>query len=612
MKAAQRLSQNAATTEAKNIYPLASTTAMLSVSLVKYVYQSLSPSADYIRLAKVEAAPNVDDPIRCNLIQVEFGQRPRYRALSYTWGDEKVKNTIHVDGKELEIGTNLSEALRSLRVDGYDSYLWADAICIDQENIPERNRQLKIMPHIYNRAETVCVWLGANPAAQIQDASQHQSELDEKSLLALCRHPYWQRAWIVQELGKARKIQICFNQNRLSWDDFIKRINHRSWSSWWRGDEHDTSGPSSLHEQLQSKFVEGHTFVDLLKRHQNAQCKDPRDKVYAFVGLAIDSYGFPMDYSKSLYEVWEDTIDFVTSNGMVDSHDILSFSKLVKRLLGWKEIEASSNRPRRYPLVSPGFSTSEGGNPDTKIPTSTAGMIIDIGPSIYQLIADLNAADSWAARLHQNFNKDPGPASKANEEFMNQLQTLSESDLQGVLAFDPSIRWEASSSTPIDILQYTRDCKIVPSPVQVPKDSNSNGPAYADYKAFLYRSDKYPGTIWGRVGIGPAQMRVGDFIYCVRNLDKAIIARISRQDDLPEHMLLSERDEVERLTHNFEIVGTALLSVGLSDPDRYNVVAWCADDGFDLEMDAKTISDLISNCTASDLLDGNWFYGRAM
>jgi len=35
-----------------------------------------------------------------------------------------------------------------------------DAVCINQENLLERNSQVQIMDQIYRNAETVHIWLG--------------------------------------------------------------------------------------------------------------------------------------------------------------------------------------------------------------------------------------------------------------------------------------------------------------------------------------------------------------------------------------------------------------------------------------------------------------------
>ena len=43
---------------------------------------------------------------------------------------------------------------------GRGAYLWVDALCINQDDIPERSHSVRIMSAIYRRAERVLVWLG--------------------------------------------------------------------------------------------------------------------------------------------------------------------------------------------------------------------------------------------------------------------------------------------------------------------------------------------------------------------------------------------------------------------------------------------------------------------
>jgi hypothetical protein len=42
-------------------------------------------------------------------------------------------------------------------------HFWVDALCIDQNNIPEKNSQVSKMKEIYEGAKKIVVWLG--PAA---------------------------------------------------------------------------------------------------------------------------------------------------------------------------------------------------------------------------------------------------------------------------------------------------------------------------------------------------------------------------------------------------------------------------------------------------------------
>src|SRR5580700_5121291 len=48
----------------------------------------------------------------------------------------------------------------NLRCEDRPRTLWVDAICINQENITERNSQVQLMKSIYEKASRVLVWLG--------------------------------------------------------------------------------------------------------------------------------------------------------------------------------------------------------------------------------------------------------------------------------------------------------------------------------------------------------------------------------------------------------------------------------------------------------------------
>lgn len=58
----------------------------------------------------------------------------------------------------MQITPNLRDALRKWM--GTPTLLWIDAICINQQDILERNQQVNLMATIYQRATIVRVWLG--------------------------------------------------------------------------------------------------------------------------------------------------------------------------------------------------------------------------------------------------------------------------------------------------------------------------------------------------------------------------------------------------------------------------------------------------------------------
>jgi len=43
---------------------------------------------------------------------------------------------------------------------GEPEYLWIDALCIDQDDLDERSRQVSFMKEIYQQAQHTMIWLG--------------------------------------------------------------------------------------------------------------------------------------------------------------------------------------------------------------------------------------------------------------------------------------------------------------------------------------------------------------------------------------------------------------------------------------------------------------------
>lgn len=128
----------------------------------KYEYTPLDPSPNSIRLLRLQRARDSSWPIRCTLFHTTLEDAPPYVALSCTWGDPLGSQLILVDSETIFATRNLLHALLRLRQEygEEDLVLWIDAICINQQDIPERNFQTANMRAIYQHAASVAVWLG--------------------------------------------------------------------------------------------------------------------------------------------------------------------------------------------------------------------------------------------------------------------------------------------------------------------------------------------------------------------------------------------------------------------------------------------------------------------
>jgi hypothetical protein len=111
-----------------------------------------------IRLIRLE--PGDGKQVACSLEHVSLDNNPDYEAISYCWGKEQPSIPILCDGATLMVTRNLHDALHNFRCQNHNMRLWADAICINQADILEKNEQVPLMGSIYGQAQHVRVWLG--------------------------------------------------------------------------------------------------------------------------------------------------------------------------------------------------------------------------------------------------------------------------------------------------------------------------------------------------------------------------------------------------------------------------------------------------------------------
>ena len=303
-------------------------------------YQPLVGAAE-IRLLEVLPGPD-EQTIQCIIKHVSLDDSPKYVALSYTWGSRENPSDILCDGKRFSVTANLYSALYKCRDTNTRITLWIDAICINQLDIPEREKQVRMMKDIYEKAEAVMVDLGeagkgaeliqpllskiivllkqhgmnwAIPQTQFEEFGLPSAEAqDWKELsLLLCR-PWFRRVWIIQEFALAQSPNIAYGRIILSWQDLY-------WTVYWLkshgmfahmaplSDRLPNGHPISLSASVNYFNIvnirEGRllhkpkSFIKCLRQTRSFEATDPRDKVYGLLGLIpdIDKFDFKVIYS---------------------------------------------------------------------------------------------------------------------------------------------------------------------------------------------------------------------------------------------------------------------------------------------------------------------------
>jgi hypothetical protein len=77
-----------------------------------------------------------------------LGSAPLFEAITYTWGGEQPSLPIVISGKPFTVTPTVHEILSYRQSCISEPLFCIDAICIDQLNIPERNKQVTLMRDI--------------------------------------------------------------------------------------------------------------------------------------------------------------------------------------------------------------------------------------------------------------------------------------------------------------------------------------------------------------------------------------------------------------------------------------------------------------------------------
>ncbi|KAE9373140.1 HET-domain-containing protein [Stipitochalara longipes BDJ] len=328
------------------------------------LYSPLKSDEQEIRLITIEGADDSSADIHCQIETVNLSSSPLYDALSYVWGDAKIRVSITLNGLSVQVTTNLYQALKRLRARPGTSRIWIDALCIDQSSTDEKSSQIPLMGKIYSQAEKVLIWVGEEEEdstaamALIQKwgagaaaAQKHsvdafwpnsleltlqnvENPFDEREITAFglfLSRGYWRRVWIIQEIVLSQhRVLICGGEE-VPYEQFF--MTHYLLSELLELNRHDTVGLDAMRlifnhigeqsnptnaalatirwlvatrqdDASRSEEFSPDAFI-LAARTRASLATDLRDKVYGILGL-VSSHKFTMEpsYTMEVTEVY--------------------------------------------------------------------------------------------------------------------------------------------------------------------------------------------------------------------------------------------------------------------------------------------------------------------
>jgi hypothetical protein len=131
---------------------------------------------------------------------------------------------IICDGQKVTVGSELYDALRRLRRPDRERLIWIDALCINQQDVRERNMQVGNMREIYSKADHVLIWLGEHFSGG--PASKNMFSFI-KSLETITMNMMW-RYGPNDRRGVEKEIATSYTLYLVHWN-YIRSLLSRAW-----------------------------------------------------------------------------------------------------------------------------------------------------------------------------------------------------------------------------------------------------------------------------------------------------------------------------------------------------------------------------------------------
>ncbi|KAH8763750.1 heterokaryon incompatibility protein-domain-containing protein [Diaporthe sp. PMI_573] len=216
------------------------------------LYAPLDEGRNEIRVLKVSRPiQNGADAFQADLVCVSLDEDPAYLALSYAWGDTSVVGYFAShrgsQGRRIPYNKGIFDITNNILAPGTTLYLWIDALCINQEDLSERASQVAMMGTIFAQARQVIAFIGEadeisttamdfilrtvncicahgsiSKSGTAPTLTTLLSEIgpaprDCESIRGLISRRWFRRFWVVQEIALGNDPVLVCGKHSLQW-----------------------------------------------------------------------------------------------------------------------------------------------------------------------------------------------------------------------------------------------------------------------------------------------------------------------------------------------------------------------------------------------------------
>lgn len=195
---------------------------------------------------------------------------------------------------------------------------------------------------------------GAVPEDQLSRIIAQSRALFDTQARYLLQRPYWRRAWVIQEISVGSRVTVHCGPHSTGWDELVICLR----SLRLRKAYYDTSDPAAkayrnleMIQELRSKLrmCKNVPLLRVLQDSYGSEATDPRDKIFALLGLCFDahqyvpviSYKFPLRdtiLNMTIQAINNTNLDLICMQGLTRTRSPAPEFKLPTWVPNWLEI----------------------------------------------------------------------------------------------------------------------------------------------------------------------------------------------------------------------------------------------------------------------------------